>query len=121
MLIARAGGWVAAQTSLAPFPSSATGRPLIGLGAIRQVEAWNRHLAWCGGDLQRRSWMPRTLPEPGCVYLENPALARFATLMEKGHPPRDALQHLIRDRRFRAVHLPALDVYHDSAMRVLRS
>lgn len=51
LLLAPAGAWLTAATPLAPFQSSATGRPLIGLGAIHHEPAWKRHLARCGGDL----------------------------------------------------------------------
>ena len=120
LLLARAGAWLAGSAPLASIPRSATGRPLIALGALLHDEKWTRHLARCGGDLQRRAWLPRALPEPGCVYLENEALTAFATLLENGHPPAGALQRLIRERRFRAVHLAALDAHHDPALRVLQ-
>ncbi len=120
LLLARAGSWLADIAPLAPFPRSATGRPLVGLGALRHQEKWARHLASCGGDLQRRSWLPRALPEPGVVYLESDARAPLAALLESGHSFREAMQRLVRDRRFRAVHLPALDAHHDAALRVLQ-
>lgn len=120
LLLAPAGAWLTAATPLAPFQSSATGRPLIGLGAIHQDLAWTRHLARCGGDLQRHSWWPRTLPPPGCVYVDDEARVALALLLENGRPLREALQRLIRNRRFRAVHLPALDAHHDVALHVLQ-
>lgn len=120
LLIARAGGWLVEETPLAIFPASATGRPVIGLGAIRNSREWRQHLARCGGDLQRPSWLPPALPEAGFFYLEKAALDPFAGLLEEGHAPRAALQRLSRDRRYRAVHLAALDSYDDTALRVLQ-
>lgn len=120
LLLARAGSWLADIAPLAPFPRSATGRPLVGLGALRHEEKWTRHLARCGGDLQRRSWLSRALPEPGVVYLESEARAPLAALLERGHSFREAMQRLVRDRRVRAVHLPALDAHHDAVLRVLQ-
>ncbi len=120
LLLARAGAWLVEGAPLAPFPPSATGRPLIGLGALWHDETWARHLARCGGDLQRRSWWPRTLPEPGFIYLENAARRALAARLANGQPLRDALQRLTRDRCFRAVHLPALDAHYDNGLRVLQ-
>ncbi len=119
-LLARAGVWLPRDVTLAPFPLSATGRPLIGLGALRHDPAWARHLARCGGDLQRRAWWPKALPELGCVYLEKAAAAPMAGLLENGLSLRKAIERLVGDRHFRAVHLPALDAYFDLALRVLQ-
>src|SRR5689334_11312168 len=69
VLLARAGSWLASSAPIRPIPSSATGRPLIGCGAIRHSPAWTRLLSRCGGDLQHRSWWPRAFPDPGFVYL----------------------------------------------------
>jgi len=122
VLLARAGSWLASPEKIAPIPSSETGRPLIACGANPSSPHWTRHLARCGGDFQRRSWLPRlrALPEPDIVYLEAAAQASLATLLEDGSSLREALHGLMRDDRFRAVHLAALDGYYDSALRVLQ-
>jgi glycosyltransferase involved in cell wall biosynthesis len=120
ILLARAGTWLAGHARLPPIPPSATGRPLVAIGALRHDETWVRHLARCGGDLQRRSWLPSALPEPGLVYLESAARFSLAALLGSGRTIRDAIARLSHDRRFRAVHLPALDAHHDAALRVIQ-
>ena len=120
LLLARAGAWLVGETPLAPIPPSATSRVLIAVGALLHDETWTRYLQRSGGDLQRRSWIPRTFPGPGLMYLESGARLPLAGLLESGHPIRDAVQRLIRERRFRAVHLHALDAHHDPALRVLQ-
>ncbi len=122
VLLARAGSWLASPEKIVPIPSSETGRPLIACGANPSSRHWTRHLARCGGDFQRRSWLwrPRALPEPDIVYLEAAAQGSLAMLLEDGYSLSEALHRLMRDSRFRAVHLAALDAHYDSALRVLQ-
>jgi len=122
LLLARAGSWLASPEKIAPIPSSGTGRPLIACGADPSSPHWTSHLARCGGDFQRWSWLPRrrALPEPDVVYLEPAAQSSLATLLEEGSSLREALHRLMHEGRFRGVHLAALDAYFDSALRVLQ-
>ncbi|MEA3212026.1 MAG: hypothetical protein QOE70_5083 [Chthoniobacter sp.] len=131
VLIVAAGAWLVARGSIPAIPASATGKPLIGVGAIRQARdevsawnveaaAWSRHLRRCGGDLQRRSWLPRSLPRIAALYLDSASRHALATWLEEGAQLIDAVCRLIRNRDFRAVHLPALDVHSDDALRVLQ-
>jgi glycosyltransferase involved in cell wall biosynthesis len=128
VLIARAGVWLPQGRRIEAIPSSATGRPLIGVGAIldgphvrhREAEKWTRHLARCGGDFRRRFLFSSSLPEPACVYLEAGAARDLAGLLGKGRTPGEALRRLIRERRYRCVHLGQLDGWHDPALRVLQ-
>jgi hypothetical protein len=120
LVLARAGAWLAGPDALEEFPSSGTGLPLVGFGAVRNDPGWERFLTHSGGDLQPRSWWPRELPEPAVLYVENAARRALADGLASGRSLREAAQHLVRNRRFRAVHLPALDAYFGSALRVLQ-
>ncbi len=131
ILLIRAGAWFVCDTPLPAIPSSATGRPLIGLGASRvaaglarsefgEAREWASLLKKCGGDLARRGWWQRSLPCPSCVFLEARAARACGESMAGGVPFARALQALVRSRRFRAIHLPALDSYFDPGLRVVQ-
>ena len=131
ILLIRAGAWFVRETPLPAIPSSATGRPLIGLGASRvtagltqpefvEAREWARLLKKCGGDLARRGWWQRFLPFPSCVFLEARAARACGESMAGGVPFARALQAMVRSRRFRAIHLPVLDSYFDPGLRVVQ-
>lgn len=130
-LLVRAGAWFCLGKPIPDIVPSATGRPLVAFGAIRDTrgparfehpaaDAWAKFLGSCGGDFDRRSLFRRTLPEAACVYVEPPSARELALLLRSGSTWLEALQRLVRERRFRAVHLPELDVHDDPAWRVLQ-
>jgi glycosyltransferase involved in cell wall biosynthesis len=131
LLLVCAGAWLAHTLSrLSTFPNSATKNPLIGFGAVRgftgmaavhhpRAVAWRRMLAHTGGDLDRLAFW-RELPEPMSLWLEPASAAALAALLLGGLTWPAALRSLVRDREFRAVHLPLLDVHEDSALRVIQ-
>ena len=121
VLMLSAGAWFVGNDALPPIPASATGRPLIALGAVRDSpdelhprwrEAFRKH----GGDFDHASG----LPPPACVYLEAVAANAFATSLRKENDFSSAWTHLLAAREFRKVHLPAIDVHEFAGMRVLQ-
>ena len=131
ILLVRAGAWLCHRPRLCEVPSSATGRPLVAFGAIRNTrgaaqfahraaDRWVRFLAQFGGDLNRVCLLPRALPEVASVYLEVDAARAAGDLLRSGQRWPAVFQRIVRDRRFRAIHLPELDVHEDSALRVLQ-
>ena len=131
ILLVRAGAWFCGRHKIPDLSSSATGRPVIGLGAIRNATGaarfehpaarrWTRLLARSGGDFDRLSPFSRGLPEIASIYLEGEAARELARRTAGNVDWPRSLQRLARDRRFRAVHLGELDVHDDSALRVLQ-
>jgi len=107
--LVRAGAWPAAPGQ-APPPRSATGRALLGLGAVLgesdEATSWRR-----AGDLERGP-----LPAASSVWLEAPLAREAASLLDDGLG--SALDRLRAARRPRVVRAGALDVEHDPRLRV---
>lgn len=94
-------------------PASATGRPLIALGATRTFEgafdpAWASFLRETGGCLDRKR---SPIPSLSSVYAERASVAAplFADACRSAHAQRKA----------RIVHVPALDVAISGRLRVV--
>ncbi len=120
-LLISAGAWLVEKEALAPIPASATGRPLIALGAVREAPDalhphWRESAQKHGGDFDNAD----NLPTPHCAYLEAAAAAALAALIKsEGNLPR-AWKRLLAAREFRRVRLSALDVHESAEMRVLQ-
>ncbi len=120
-LLIEAGAWFVGKDALPQIPASATGRPLIALGAIRHLshlhaEQWRTVLQKSGGDFDSAG----NLPTPACAYLEAPAAKHLGALLKRGCDTSAAWSRLLDARAFRKVHLPALDVREFAGMRVLQ-
>ena len=123
-LLIEAGAWFAGKEAIPPIPASATGRPLIALGAVRhptrpthpRAEQWRAALHKNGGDFDSTE----NLPPPACAYLEAAAAKHFGALLKHESATAAAWSRLLAAREFRKVHLPALDVQEFPGMRVLQ-
>ncbi len=127
VLLIEAGGWFVESDVLSPIPKSATGRPLIALGAVRhsshashpshlRAEQWRDALQKHGGDFDRAG----NPPPPACTYLEPAAAQHLGAFLEWETSTPTAWHRLFTAREFRKVHLPALDVHEFAGMRVLQ-
>lgn len=117
-----AGAWLVREGALPAIPASATGRPLIALGAVRDgdgAEQWQSILQRLGGDFDRRSWFTLRLPTPVSAVLAPEAAQQLGTRLAAGDTWAAAWQQLLTTRDFRKVHLPALDVRWWCGLRVL--
>jgi glycosyltransferase involved in cell wall biosynthesis len=112
------------------IPASATGRPLVALGVQR---AWMSGDAdfprqrsrsfWrgTGGDLERASWRWWSdFEEPLSLYLEPACAHALARRVHNGASLASATESIVRDARFRAVHIAELDVHHEPSMRIVQ-
>ena len=131
VVLMRAGAFLAQPGVLAALSPSATGKPLAGFGAVlfekgecsrwRTVaREWRKLLDSTGGDLDRRGFFRRRLPEPASIYLEPAAAHELSRLLREGRDLAAATAQLTRDRRIRTVHLPALDARASESLRVLQ-
>jgi glycosyltransferase involved in cell wall biosynthesis len=133
VLLAAAGAWMVRDALLPAFAPSATGRPLIGYGAVRPASGtaweepsehrfWTRLLGKCGGNLERRGWFAqgRHVPPPVCAYLEPEAARALAAEVEQTGDASMAFASIMASGRGRVIHLPALDVHFDPRRRVLQ-
>jgi len=129
VVIARAGAWLVRRQLLPSLAPSATGRPLVALGAIRPLDgtshapdaaAWQRVLAKCGGDLDQLSRFSPRLPRVACCYFEAATAVALAELIDRGFGFDTAVALLVRQAAVRAVHLPALDAHEDRSLRLLQ-
>lgn len=105
----RAGAWPARAPALAP---SATGRPLLGFGAVKGDAAWDAALAATGGDLDR--WRG---PLPvASLLVEDPSRA------PPGASGAGALAAALRAQPgLRVLRLHALDVRRSARLRVAQA
>ena len=111
------------------IPASATGRPLVALGveqpwpgrAVGSGRGANSRLHRCGGDLDR-GWWPwwSRFPEPASLYLEPQAAEELARRLRRGGSLAEATKAIVRDARFRAVRIAALDVHDDPRLRIVQ-
>lgn len=117
--VVRAGAW---PVAFAAPPPSATGKPLLGLGARREPDedalagGWDALLAATGGDLAR--WPARVDAALDSIWTEAPAA--LAAQLERGEGLLGAVRALTQ-RGHRAVRIPALDVRHDERLRVAQA
>lgn len=102
----RAGAWPT-ETPRLP-PPSATGMPLVALGADRGDPAWRRWLAATGGDATGAA--PPSFPS---AFVERPS-----DVFRDGADPDTCILHMIESRAARFVRVPALDVRFDARLRV---
>ena len=121
VLLLVAGAWFVEKGALPPIPTSATGRPLIALGAGRDSPdelhpRWREAVRKHGGDFDHAC----ELPPVASVYLEPSAACAFATSLKNENDVSRAWTHLLAAREFRKVHFPALDVHEFAGMRVLQ-
>ena len=119
VLLLVAGAWFVEKGALPPIPTSATGRPLIALGAGRDSPdelhpRWREAVRKHGGDFDHAC----ELPPVASVYLEPSAACAFATSLKNENDVSRAWTHLLAAREFRKVHFPALDV-HEFAENIL--
>jgi glycosyltransferase involved in cell wall biosynthesis len=117
-----AGSWRVQDGPLATIPSSATGRPLIALGAVRDgpgAEQWRKVLAGHGGDFDRRGLLSPRIPPPLSAWLAPEAAQQLGSRLAAGDDWPTAWRRLLAKREFRKVHLPMLDVRSWRGLRVL--
>jgi glycosyltransferase involved in cell wall biosynthesis len=130
VLLLRAGVWPAEVERFRPPPSSATGKPLCALGAIRTETAhdsashelavrWMAFHERTGGNLSSPDDF-RDIPPTVCVYLEPPVVASLARRLTGGETIERALHAEIADPRYRVVRFAPLDVHFDSALRIVQ-
>ncbi|EDY19174.1 glycosyl transferase group 1 [Chthoniobacter flavus Ellin428] len=116
------GAWPLQEGALPSIPSSATGRPLIALGAVRdghEAKRWQTLLTKHGGDFDRRSWPAPRIPTPASALLAPEAAGQLGARLESGDDWTTAWRRLLAMREFRKVHLPILDVRRWRGWRVL--
>lgn len=113
----RAGAWSDATSAPSAPPRSATGKPLVAIGATRAAPhreddadaiAWGRWLSRTGGDGARA----REYPPMSSLWIEPSAAELFAS----SATPERALASA---RGVRVVRLRALDVMFDASLRVV--
>jgi glycosyltransferase involved in cell wall biosynthesis len=92
----QAGAWPIVWEPWQAIPPSATGKPLIGL----ETKFNGRQVRSC--------------------YLESESARELARRLSGENSWQKAVRHLARDRRFRAVPLPAIDVSYDRSLRVVQ-
>lgn len=117
-----AGSWLVQDGPLATIPTSATGRPLIALGAVRDgpgTEQWRKVLGRRGGDFDRRGLLSPRVPSPRSAWLAPEAARQLGTRLALGEDWVTAWRRLLAGREFRKVHLPVLDVRSWCGLRVL--
>jgi len=117
VLLLRAGSWLLRREVRAP-PPSATGRPLLALGAVRargeatpDAEAWTREYARARGEFDAA-----LLPPLVSVFLDDTLTRAVGEEMQGdlGH----ALRAAALRTSARVVHFPALDVWDHDGLRV---
>ncbi len=121
LLVLEAGAWFCQTSPIAPIPPSATGRPLLALGALRSPDGghhpeaarWKTLLEKRGGDWNRWRLFTPPIPTPLCAYLE-PEVARALGAAD------GRWQAVLGRRDFRKLHLSALDVFSFPEMRILQ-
>jgi glycosyltransferase involved in cell wall biosynthesis len=99
--------------TLAAPPPSATGRPLLGLGADPSDEAWSALLERTGGVLDGEE----ALPETGALYVEH--AFDLAEAVERSAGLAQAAALLASSGTHRALRLHSLDAGFSERMRVL--
>jgi glycosyltransferase involved in cell wall biosynthesis len=128
--LVRAGAWPVQPGRLCLPPPSATGLPLCALGWTRlpaeadpardgQARLWAALQAETGGDFAGADRGGR-LPPVASAFLEAPAVAAVARRLERGEEIASALRAELGSGGYRVVHAQALDVYDDSALRVVQ-
>ncbi len=120
--LVRAGAWPA-ERPRAPM-ESATGRPLVALGRVREApggdahddtRAWDDAIATSGGDLAHCAG---ELPPIASAYLDARAAAMLVARTGAGATIDAALLDLMAHADLRVVRVPALDVHTDARLRV---
>ncbi|AKT43338.1 uncharacterized protein CMC5_075700 [Chondromyces crocatus] len=117
--ILRSGAW---PIAFAPPPPSATGKPLLGVGALHAPDqdqlagGWDTLLASTGGDLSR--WPERVDVALESVWTEAPQA--LGALLDEGHSLATATRKLL-DHGHRAVRVPSLDVRYDARLRIVQA
>src|SRR5579871_1876688 len=126
----RAGAWPT-QTAAARWPPpSATGRALCALGLIRPEAGslaascsapgqWAALQAETGGDFALVPDLADRLPPIASVYFEAGPAAELGHQLAHGEELPAALRAILGSG-YRVVHYPPLDVYHDTALRVVQ-
>jgi glycosyltransferase involved in cell wall biosynthesis len=131
VVLLRAGAFFTDRRPFPIPPPSSTGKALVAFGAVgfekgaaarwrSAAQRWRKVLASTGGDLDRGALFRRRLPEPVSIYLEPAAAHELARHLRRGGDLATAAARLTRDRGFRAIHLPALDVRVCENPRVLQ-
>lgn len=117
VFLIRAGAWPVARRLPVP-PASATGRPLLALGAVRargagtsDTQAWARAYAANRGDFASAE-----LPPLVSAFLD--ATLAGAVAQRPGSSFPEALAAAAADLSARVVHFGALDVWDDEGLRV---
>jgi glycosyltransferase involved in cell wall biosynthesis len=114
-------------------PSSATGRPLCALGAVRRSlrsldgggkadelsPGWSELLSATGGELDREPFAAGAA-EIWSAYLEAPLAAGALDELRAGASLRTALASVLREQPARVVRHAALDVVWDARLRVVQ-
>jgi glycosyltransferase involved in cell wall biosynthesis len=123
VLLVAAGAWLVHDRPFAPVPPSATGRPVVALGAVRDSPGagqWSALFASHGGDFDRRSFFGARIPTPVAASLAPEAAHALAVHLATGHDWTDAWQRLLHSRTFRKVHFAPLDARVCRRMRILQ-
>ncbi len=89
VLLIAAGAWFVTSDALPPIPASATGLPLIALGAVRHsshphAEQWRAVLERRGADFDARRFFAPKIPPPACAMLEPIAAHRLGAFLKSG-------------------------------------
>jgi glycosyltransferase involved in cell wall biosynthesis len=123
VLLIPAGAWLLHDGLLPPIPPSATGRPVIALGALRDspgAEKWSAVLGNRGGDFDRTGWLAPRIPVPVAACLAPEAARQFGSRLQTGEDWSAAWRRLLELRAYRKVHLPTLDARVCRRLRVLQ-
>ncbi len=114
---ARGAVWLlragAVPFSLPRFRASATGKPLLALGATKDAAVWVTLLARTGGDLSRAP--ASVIPEPCSILLER--TSTLAAALDQKQSMRQAVATIAPG--YRTLALGALDVSYSRSLRVL--
>ena len=123
--LVQAGAWPAHRGPIVAPSPSATARPLVALGAVRELAgeagsrgalAWTQTLARTGGELDGLDQPPPL----ASVYLDAAVAARVAGNLDQGRDLATAIWSAARAARARRVRVTALDVHDDARLRVLQ-
>ncbi len=111
--VLRAGAW---PLEAPEFVRSATGKPLIALGAVAGDESWAALVRDSGGVLDRAPAPSSNAPAVASVFLEDASVLRDG--LRAGASLDAAVWEIVSAGRHRAVRWHALDVGWDRALRV---
>ncbi|MGI8604144.1 MAG: glycosyltransferase family 4 protein [Verrucomicrobiales bacterium] len=113
-LVVRSGCWLSNPAGFIPEKDE-----IMALGATSDP-SWARLLSICGGDFGLFRRWPGRLPRIDAVYFSAEGASKLRSGVNGRTSFDEAIWRLVLRENLRAVHLPALDVHFDPAMRVLQ-